>query len=1482
MTGCVLEIQYVNAETEYVAVTDEMVTGFDSNFAGAKELTITYRHRTLKFTVTVNEKMFKEIHTAMDLYNIRYDLDGNYILMDDIDLTEATSEGGEWDFEGRGWNPIGSNDVYSNNAFRGVFNGNGHSIKGMRINIEDLPAGTGKIIYAGLFANVTGEVKNLKLEKANINVNTSAEVQVGVLTASTSNAVISSIDVSGNINVVAGYGNGSSKYDYIYVGGIAGYNISTIIQSKSNVKSNAKYYNGYTNVYVGGIAGYNGGNIQQCYTEGDIKGEASTSYDSADVGGVVGSNIGYISNCYNLADVVSSGRYPYAGGIAGNSNANKISECYNIGLVKSKEATMTKAISNTQVANCYYLQGTGVSCTGATSLTETQMELQSVYVGFDFENVWYIDAKANYPYPQLIENEKDIRVIKEAKIHSLPDKVQYTRGEELDVTGLQLVFEYKNAETEYVTVTNDMVSGFSADTVGKQTLSTTYYDLVFNFEVTVNEKPFLEIYTVEDLYNVRKDLSANYILMNDIDLTEATAKGGAWDFDGRGWNPIGSNDVYGNNAYSGIFDGNGYTIAGLRMDVTDLPSEIGTAIYCGLFAHVSGEVKNLNLQEFNINIKISTTADFYVGALCGRTSNGAINCCNADVMINTINTAASSYETNYNNYVGGLVGYCSSTITNSYTCGSLNVKTTNSSTAYSAAYAGGISGYGGNIQNCYNTADLTASAYYSRSYAGGITARKIKAETIQNCYNTGLVTSSGDAYAISDGTVTNCYYLEGTGKGTTGTTALTEAQMKLEAMYDGFDFENVWVLNSHANYPYAQLCDNVQDLDETVKLIRVIAYPIQTEYLTDDIIDPTGGMFEAVYISGKTELLEITADMLSGYEPKTIGKQSITVTYGGQTDTFTINVSRRPEVTAVELVSEPTQKDFVIGTAFDFSGAQVKVSYDNNTSEIINVTEDMTTGGDINHIDTYTITVNCGQQTVTFEVNVIPASISNIEIRELPTKLTYMEGEVFDATGMVVMATYSNGSTVQIKSGYKVTGYLSEPGIHKVTIEFAGQKATFDVTVNERVLLNLEIKAKPDKLNYVVGEELDLTGLLVVASYENGDLDIIEDYTVSGLDGKAGSKVITLTYKGKTASFVVNVAVKCVEKIEIIKMPTKLSYIESEALNVEGMIVKATYNDGEIKTITDYKLEGYSSLPGVHTVYVSYEGQVDSFDVNVTEKVLSDLKVTIPTKTTYEIGETFDATGMVVTAYYNNGQQYSVDNYVMSEFDSNSAGAKEIKITYEGMTRSFVVTVVEKTPIETGGKIEVGTGKVRLGETISVPVTITKNTGLSAFCHTITFDANDLAFKKVNLQGGFANGTVIINDEKVANGEITILWFQANNVMESGIAYTLEFEVLETATDGISDITIAFDANENGNASGENVLFEAVNGSVEVLSYWLGDLNGDRKYAMADLLQLAQYVSGQTMTLSDKQKLSADVNEDGIIDIHDVTLLSQWLLEADM
>ena len=83
---------------------------------------------------------------------------------------------------------------------------------------------------------------------------------------------------------------------------------------------------------------------------------------------------------------------------------------------------------------------------------------------------------------------------------------------------------------------------------------------------------YTPIYTVDDLYFVRNDLTANYILMNDIDLSEATAEGGDWDYDGRGWNPIGSEDRYSNSAFSGVFDGNGCSITGLRINIKNYPS----------------------------------------------------------------------------------------------------------------------------------------------------------------------------------------------------------------------------------------------------------------------------------------------------------------------------------------------------------------------------------------------------------------------------------------------------------------------------------------------------------------------------------------------------------------------------------------------------------------------------------------------------------------------------------------------------------------------------------------------------------------------------------------------------------------------------------------------------------------------------------------------------------------------------------------------
>ena len=48
------------------------------------------------------------------------------------------------------------------------------------------------------------------------------------------------------------------------------------------------------------------------------------------------------------------------------------------------------------------------------------------------------------------------------------------------------------------------------------------------------ETDTIEIRTIAELYSINNNMSGNYRLMNDIDMTEDTAVGGDWDFMGNG------------------------------------------------------------------------------------------------------------------------------------------------------------------------------------------------------------------------------------------------------------------------------------------------------------------------------------------------------------------------------------------------------------------------------------------------------------------------------------------------------------------------------------------------------------------------------------------------------------------------------------------------------------------------------------------------------------------------------------------------------------------------------------------------------------------------------------------------------------------------------------------------------------------------------------------------------------------------------------
>ena len=1034
---------------------------------------------------------------------------------------------------------------------------------------------------------------------------------------------------------------------------------------------------------------------------------------------------------------------------------------------------------------------------------------------------------------------------------------------------------------------------------------------------TVNSDGYIEVYTVEDLYSIRNDLTAKYILKNNIDLTEATATGGAYDFMGNGWNPIGSDDIYGSSAFSGEFDGNGNSIIGMRINVTTVPSGTST-VYLGLFANVTGVVKNLALTG---DIKYNCSKTYYIGAITGYNNGSILNCANK------ANVEGTALTSNVNGYVGGIVGRTEESSLVQCCSNSGNIASYCYTMTGQDSYiqsdvnqAGGIVGNsvsGSTIIQCYNVGDVSVSAngytslkpaaqYYAYGNASGIVVGSCDVSDCYNtgnvtakssgikriygiggtptrCYNIGVVSGAGNySHAISSTEGTDCYYLAGTGVSSTGATSLSEAQLSIQRMYAGFDFDSVWVLSPNANYPYPQLRNNVQDTDSVVKTLRILSYPTKTEYYTGEQLDFTGCIVEAVYLSGKTETVTITNDMVSGYDSSVTGEQTVTLTYNGASDSFTVNVTQAPKAISMALKSEPNTKEYIVGSELDLTSATIEVAYDNGTTKILPVTLDMISGADIDHIGEYVVTVTYEGFKAFFKIKVLPVSVVSLTLTSVPDKLTYLEGQELDLTGMVVKANLNNGNQLTLNEGYSVSGYSSNPGNYTITVGYQGVSATFDVVVNAKSLVSLEIRQTPNKTQYVSGQQLNLDGLVVAGVYDNGLTIIVEDYTVSGFTGSAGVNVITVEKDGITATFNVSVVAKAVSGLTIVHLPNKLEYIEHESFNSDGLVVRASFNDDTQAIINDYELVGFSSSVGTHTISVVYKGWVDTFDITVVAKKVVDLVVVPPAKLTYFIGESFDATGMQVTALYDNQQQIIVDNYVLSGFDTLTAGTKVVYVTFGGMQKTFSVTVTELSEIKTEGSITVGNGKGNPGDKVTVPVTVNKNTGVAGVRHTISFDATKLKFVSANAVGQFANGQIVVNTDNAKNGEVVIVWFNAVDVTVSDVMYNVVFEILSVTSNLTTKVNIAFTNNDNGNASGENVLFTPVGGEVEIVAYWLGDLDGDRVCEMEDLLFLAQYVSGQNISLTELQKSAADVNENGTIDIHDVILLSQWLLNAEM
>lgn len=292
--------------------------------------------------------------------------------------------------------------------------------------------------------------------------------------------------------------------------------------------------------------------------------------------------------------------------------------------------------------------------------------------------------------------------------------------------------------------------------------------------------------------------------------------------------------------------------------------------------------------------------------------------------------------------------------------------------------------------------------------------------------------------------------------------------------------------------------------------------------------------------------------------------------------------------TKIKILSEPNKLEYIKDMEeIDVTGGKILVSMSNGETleKSLEDSKIKLTGFDNSTVGPKTITVDYMDNRATFVVNVIdsPNQLISLTLKKAPTKVEYMVNDTLVRDGGVLQATYSNGKTAEISTNSTSVKFSSPnmtvPGTKNVTITYAGKSVNYSILVKEKpITLNkIEVLNLPIKTDYIQNtESLDLTGGKIRATFSNGNvLDIqmdSSDVNVIGFNNSnIGRNKLSVSYKGKTTSFDVNIVEKPEATINdawILRKPDKLKYRKGEELNLSGGKITVNYSDGTNKIVT--------------------------------------------------------------------------------------------------------------------------------------------------------------------------------------------------------------------------------------------------------------------------------------------------------------------------
>ena len=543
---------------------------------------------------------------------------------------------------------------------------------------------------------------------------------------------------------------------------------------------------------------------------------------------------------------------------------------------------------------------------------------------------------------------------------------------------------------------------------------------------------------------------------------------------------------------------------------------------------------------------------------------------------------------------------------------------------------------------------------------------------------------------------------------------------------------------------------------DTVSSINVNTQPTNATKYGEDV-DLTGVTIDVVKGSGTTTI-PVTKDMIKQgtYNPTTLGSQQVTIQYGGQQTTLTINVKDYVTGITITPASVTGKYNDTLSKMIQTNNIQYTVTYAKAGAQTpVTLAESMVAGYSatstqdqnltVTYKDTDTDSYTNGQNfTANLKVT-LADTITGMTLQQTgAVKTNYKYNEEFDATNLVIVVHKLSGDVTVPVTKDMIKNYNKQQlGNQTVSVEYNGTTVgTINATVKDYIA-SVVITA-PSKITYKYNEELDLSDAkitITMASKPNAPTTIsVTPSMISGYNkAQVGAQTITITYtdsENKVHKQTFGVTVKdTIKTIALENNNFKTNYKYGENLNLSGLSLKVTKESGATTTVpvTSGMISGYNpNKLGNQTLTINYEGKQFTTVVNVVDYV-KDITLTPPTKNEYKIGETLNLVGGSITekmASGANGSTKALTNNMVSGFDSTTPGTKNLTVKYvkdgKTYTKTFQVAVINtinhieviaptKTNYKYGENLNLACGTVKIhmedGTIKTVPITDKMVTG---------------------------------------------------------------------------------------------------------------------------------------------------------------------------